>query len=59
MGIENAYCKYEEIVNMSGVLEMDEVIPEKLRQFDYDDLQSKYKLNPLIIVVKYIFNLLI
>jgi hypothetical protein len=48
VGMENARCKYEEIVNLSESLEMDMVILEKLNQFDYDSLQSKYNLNPSI-----------
>jgi hypothetical protein len=48
VGMDNARCKYEEIVNISESLEMDMVILEKLNQFDYDGLQSKYNLNPSI-----------
>jgi hypothetical protein len=47
-GMENARCKYEEIVNISESLEIDIVILEKLIEFDYDALQSKYHLNPSI-----------
>jgi hypothetical protein len=47
-GMENARCKYEEIVNISETFEMDIVILEKLIFFDYDGLQSKYQLNPSI-----------
>ena len=47
-GMENARCKYEEIVNISEGLEMDMVILEKLIAFDYNSLQSKYHLNPSI-----------
>jgi hypothetical protein len=47
-GMENARCKYEEIVNILESLKMDMDILEKLIQFDYDDLQLKYKLNPSI-----------
>jgi hypothetical protein len=48
VGMENARCNYEEIVNISEDLEMDVVILEKLIAFDYDGLQSKYHLNPSI-----------
>ena len=47
-GVETARCKYEEIVNISESLNMDMVILEKLIQFDYDGLQSKYHLNSTI-----------
>jgi hypothetical protein len=47
-GMENARCKYREIVNISESLEMDVVILETLIEFDYDGLQSKYHLNPSI-----------
>jgi hypothetical protein len=47
-GMENARCKYKEIVNISEGLEMDMVILEKLNEFDYESLQSKYHLNPSI-----------
>jgi len=45
-GMDNARCKYQEILNLSKGLEMDTVILEKLNQFDYYGLQSKYGLNP-------------
>ena len=45
-GMDNARCKYQEILNLSKVLAMDAVILERLRQFDYAGLQSKYGLNP-------------
>jgi len=48
VGMENARCKYEDILNISGNFEMDVVILEKLYQFDYDGLQSKYHLNPQV-----------
>jgi hypothetical protein len=48
VGMENARCKYEEILKISESLEMDMVILEMLIQFDYDGLQSKYNLNPSI-----------
>jgi hypothetical protein len=48
VGMENARCKYEEIVNISKILEMDMVILEMLSEFDYESLQSKYHLNPSI-----------
>jgi hypothetical protein len=44
-GMDNARCKYEEILNLSKGLAMDAVILEKLYQFDYNGLQSKYLLN--------------
>jgi hypothetical protein len=44
-GIDNARCKYQEILNLSKGLVMDVVILERLRKFDYVDLQSKYHLN--------------
>ena len=44
-GMENARCKYEEIVNISESLEMDVVILEKLITFDYYGLLFKYNLN--------------
>jgi hypothetical protein len=47
-GMENARCKYVEIVNISETLEMDVVILEKLIEFDYDGLQSGYNLNSSI-----------
>ena len=47
-GMENARCKYDEILNISNSLEMDVVILEKLNQYDYNGLQSKYNLNPSI-----------
>jgi hypothetical protein len=46
--MENARCKYEDILNISMDVEMDVVILEMLIQFDYDGLQSKYNLNPPI-----------
>ena len=46
--MDNARSKYEGIVNISESLEMDLVILEKLIEFDYDGLQSKYHLNPSI-----------
>jgi len=48
VGMENALCKYEDIVNISESLEMDVFIMEKLIEFDYYGLQSKYHLNPSI-----------
>ena len=47
-GMENARCKYKEIVNISESLEIDIFILEKLNEFDYDGLQSQYHLNPSI-----------
>jgi hypothetical protein len=47
-GMEMARCKYIEIVNISKNLEMDVVILEKLNQFDYAGIKSKYNLNPSI-----------
>lgn len=47
-GMDNARCKYQEILNISRGLAMDVVILEKLNQFDYDGLQSRYDLNPPI-----------
>jgi hypothetical protein len=44
----NARCKYEEIVNISESLEMDMVILEKLIEFNYYGLQTKFQLNPSI-----------
>lgn len=48
VGMENARCKYEDILNISRGLEPDVVFLEMLIQFDYDGLQSKYHLNPPI-----------
>jgi hypothetical protein len=48
VGMENARCKYKEIVNLSESFVMDLVILEKLNEFDYDGLQSKYHLNSTI-----------
>jgi hypothetical protein len=48
VGMENARCKYEDILNISRDLEPDVVILEMLIQFDYDGLQSNYHLNPPI-----------
>jgi hypothetical protein len=45
-GMDNARCKYQEILYLSKGLAMDAVILEKLNQFDYVGLQSKYRLNP-------------
>ena len=45
VGMENARCKYEDILNISRDFEIDVVILEMLIQFDYDGLQSKYNLN--------------
>jgi hypothetical protein len=47
-GMDNACCKYSDILNISENLEIDGVILEKLIQFDYDGLKSKYNLNPSI-----------
>jgi hypothetical protein len=47
-GMDNARCKYQEILNFSKGLAMDTVILEKLNQFDYYGLQSKYGLNPQV-----------
>jgi hypothetical protein len=47
-GMENARCKYMEIVNISETLEMDIIIMEKLIEFDYEGLKSRYNLNPSI-----------
>jgi hypothetical protein len=44
-GMDNARCKYQEILSLSKGLAMDAVILEKLYQFDYKGLQSKYLLN--------------
>ena len=44
-GMDNARCKYQEILNLSKGLAMDVVILERLRQFDYAGLQSRYALN--------------
>jgi hypothetical protein len=48
VGMDNARCKYQEILNISRGLSMDVVILDKLNQFDYVGLQSKYHLNPSI-----------
>jgi len=48
LGMENARCKYEEIVNISEGIEIDVGILEKLIQFDYDGLKLKYHLNASI-----------
>jgi hypothetical protein len=48
MGMENVRCKYEDILDISEKLEINIVILEKLIQFDYNGLQSKYNLNPSI-----------
>ena len=47
-GMENARCKYEEIVNISESLEMDLIILEMLSDFDYESFQLNYHLNPSI-----------
>jgi len=47
-GMDNARCKYQEILNLSKGLAMDSVILEKLYQFDYNGLQSRYALNPQV-----------
>jgi len=44
-GMDNARCKYQGILNLSKGLAMDVVILERLRQFDYAGLQSRYALN--------------
>jgi len=48
VGMDNARCKYEEILSISKNLTMDTVILNKLYQFDYVGLQSKYHLNPQV-----------
>jgi hypothetical protein len=48
VGMDNARCKYEEILNISKDLAMDAIILEKLYQFDYIGLQSEYHLNPTV-----------
>jgi len=45
-GMDNARCKYQEILNLSKGLAMEAVILEKLNKFDYNGLQTKYHLNP-------------
>jgi hypothetical protein len=47
-GMDNARCKYQQILNIARVQVMDVVILEKLNQFDYYALQSRYHLNPPI-----------
>ena len=44
-GMDQARRKYEEILNISKGLAMDAGILEKLYQFDYNGLQSKYLFN--------------
>ncbi len=44
-GMDNARCKYQEILNLSKGLAMDAGILEKLNKFDYNGLQSRYHLN--------------
>jgi len=48
VGMDNARCKYQEILNIAGGLSIDVVTLDKLNKFDYVDLQSKYHLNPSI-----------
>jgi hypothetical protein len=44
-GMDNARCKYQEILNLSKGLAMDVGILKRLSQFDYVGLQSMYALN--------------
>jgi len=46
--MENAYCKYSDILNIAKNLEIDLFILEKLIKFDYAELKYKYSLNPTI-----------
>lgn len=55
IGMDNARCKYLEILNLSEDLSMDVVILERLNQFDYDGFQSKYNLNPSIFTKAAVF----
>jgi hypothetical protein len=46
--MDNARCKYQEILSLSKGLAMDADILEKLNKFDYNGLQSRYDLNPQV-----------
>ena len=44
VGMENACCKYEDIVKIAESLEMDMVFKEKLIEFYYEGFRSKHQL---------------
>ena len=48
VGMDNARCKYKEILNIAGEHRMDVDILKKLNQFDYYGMQARYDLNPPI-----------